>query len=323
VDEHGMLRNNDAFRDDVALTKVVLPDEVTPIEDGGRGGGGLAGCTSLQEIALPATSDAGTGTDDGGTAAVGDFTYASSIIPGTLLLGPHLSKREAAEEFALGRVTLVLNCGTATIETDVAPVARVEIEDTSPPQDDIAVLLEDGADIIAEHINGGGGRHCIYVHCSEGVGRSPSVVVTYLARSRPLRAALAMVQSARSCACPAPGFLLPLAKREKEVFVREEAGKGSAQESSSHPAGGSAAASSLPLGTEVQSAGGAGTGEPPSFKSWKMNRAEEGEAQGAGGQQEKPYFDIEQYTRYYWESLGSCTFEEWLAKPGPPVPTRL
>ena len=55
VDEHGQLRK-DAFSGDETLTKVALPDGVTSIESGGRyGGGAFFGCSSLQEIVLPAT----------------------------------------------------------------------------------------------------------------------------------------------------------------------------------------------------------------------------------------------------------------------------
>ena len=203
----------------------------------------------------------------------------------------------------------------ATIETDV-PTLRVEIEDTSPPQDDIATLLQQGADIIAKHIGGAAqrGSNCIYVHCSEGVGRSPSVVIAYLARSHPLRKALALVQSARSGACPGAGFLKPIAEREKEAAAKDSEGsvlEGLVKEVRLDGSAGSSAGS----------AGSAGNGPPPAFKSWKESRAQKGN-ESADALQDPSFFSLFQYDAYYWEALGRQTFEEWLATPKPPVPRR-
>jgi hypothetical protein len=54
VDVNGQL-SADAFRDDTTLTKVVLPNGVTSMEESDEYAGPFSGCTSLQEIRMPNT----------------------------------------------------------------------------------------------------------------------------------------------------------------------------------------------------------------------------------------------------------------------------
>lgn len=64
------------------------------------------------------------------------------------------------------------------------------------------------ADAIAGHL--AAGRAPVYLHCSEGVGRSVAVAIGFLVQSSAelsVRSALARVQAMREWACPSPGYI--------------------------------------------------------------------------------------------------------------------
>lgn len=73
---------------------------------------------------------------------------------------------------------------------------RIPIRDVHP--DDLREKLPSAASILWEFLEAG---HVVFVHCTAGVGRSPSVVIAYLHwfRSWRLRAAERHVQRYHSC----------------------------------------------------------------------------------------------------------------------------
>lgn len=108
-----------------------------------------------------------------------------------------------------------MNCAgeDARIVTRV-PTTTIDLDDTEPPMQGWETLVEAAAVAIADGVsyNSERGNGSVYVHCSEGVGRSPACVITFLVRHRAMAVvdAIDMVQTARPVACPSPSYLAPL-----------------------------------------------------------------------------------------------------------------
>ena len=84
-------------------------------------------------------------------------------------------------------------------QTSEILVYRVKIVDFD--DDDLARNLPGATQILADIIDNG---HCVYVHCTAGMQRSPSVVIGYLAWNRRfgLDEAVKLVMTARNCDPP-------------------------------------------------------------------------------------------------------------------------
>eukprot|EP00041_Stephanoeca_diplocostata_P036757 m.1353846 g.1353846 ORF g.1353846 m.1353846 type:complete len:362 (+) comp24931_c0_seq1:203-1288(+) len=145
----------------------------------------------------------------------------STIVQDSIYLGPYFFSQSKFEEaFGGESPKSIVNCDpNLPMMNPECHCTRIEIEDCAPPNDNIGELLRQAASAIARH------ESPIYVHCSEGVGRSPSCVIAYLVQEKRMLVsdALAHVQSCRPCACPHPGYVQALLGIEAAMREGQEA----------------------------------------------------------------------------------------------------
>ena len=147
---------------------------------------------------------------------------ASLILPPSLYLGPCSAASNKAFLTA-NSITHVLSVGsTPADKVDGVTYHRLSLNDS--PTSSISKASDEACKIIEAAVTskakGGGSKGKILVHCSAGISRSPTLVVTYLMKSQkmPLKAALRQVVSTRPQALPNPGFLQQLKRLEEELF---------------------------------------------------------------------------------------------------------
>jgi len=136
-----------------------------------------------------------------------------------LYIGPYSATSAASTSFVAGKgVTHVISVGRKPESTlEGVSYLRLSIEDNpSTP------LSEAGGEAVAFIDNARAGKKSpkIFVHCSAGISRSPSIVAYYLIHrcDMSLKHALGLIIRARPQACPNPGFILQL--REAELGLR-------------------------------------------------------------------------------------------------------
>eukprot|EP01062_Namystynia_karyoxenos_P063074 TRINITY_DN55898_c0_g1_i1.p2 TRINITY_DN55898_c0_g1~~TRINITY_DN55898_c0_g1_i1.p2 ORF type:complete len:248 (+),score=76.45 TRINITY_DN55898_c0_g1_i1:91-834(+) len=139
---------------------------------------------------------------------------ASAVTP-WLYLGP----AEAAEPGALRRlaITHVLSAAEGAAPPDPqGGVSRLHIALADSTEEPIAAVFQRAWDFI-ERGRASGGK--VLVHCSRGISRSATLVISYLMRHQGLGldAAFAVVQRARPCVDPNLGFVLCLERLEERL----------------------------------------------------------------------------------------------------------
>ncbi|EPS93372.1 phosphatases II [Fomitopsis schrenkii] len=140
-------------------------------------------------------------------------TEAVSLILPSLYLGPcsAASNKSFLENNA---ITHVLSIGS-TPASKVEGVTYHRLSLTDSATSNLSKATGEACKIIDGAVSSkgkGGGKGKIYVHCSAGISRSPSLVVAYLMKSRgmSLKEALGQVARARPQVSPNPGFLRQL-----------------------------------------------------------------------------------------------------------------
>jgi protein-tyrosine phosphatase len=129
----------------------------------------------------------------------------------SLIVGPDPWDIEAFQQLIAEHVTAILNLQTdedlekrGTVwEENLARVSGLDFCRVPVRDFDTADLQRKLPDCVAELDRLLKAGHTVYVHCSAGVSRSPTVVAAYLHRhlGLPLEEALASVQAVRDC-CP-------------------------------------------------------------------------------------------------------------------------
>ena len=154
-------------------------------------------------------------------AQTGSSTEAASLILPSLYLGPCSA--------ASNKVFLDANAITHVLSIGSTPASKVEgvTYHRLSLNDSATSLLSKVTDEACKIIDGavaskgkGGGKGKIFVHCSAGISRSPSLVVAYLMKSRgmSLKTALGQVVRARPQVSPNPGFLRQLKELDEELY---------------------------------------------------------------------------------------------------------
>ncbi|KAF9448424.1 phosphatases II [Macrolepiota fuliginosa MF-IS2] len=143
---------------------------------------------------------------------------ASIIIPNALYLGP-CSSASSVLFLTSNSINHVLSIGsTPSPKVDGVTYHRLSLNDSTSSS--ITPTVNAAVDIINSALRSNRGHGRIFVHCSAGVSRSPTIVTSYLMKQRhmPLKTALGHVLRARPQVSPNSGFLKQLKELEVELF---------------------------------------------------------------------------------------------------------
>ncbi|EPS94959.1 phosphatases II [Fomitopsis schrenkii] len=151
--------------------------------------------------------------------ASGSAAAVSLILP-SLYLGPcsAASNKSFLENNA---ITHVLSIGsTPASKVEGVTYHRLSLNDSATSL--LSKVADEACKIIDSAVASkgkGGGKGKIFVHCSAGISRSPSLVVAYLMKSRgmSLKEALGHVARARPQVSPNPGFLRQLKELDQDL----------------------------------------------------------------------------------------------------------
>ncbi|KAJ7685556.1 protein-tyrosine phosphatase-like protein [Mycena polygramma] len=143
---------------------------------------------------------------------------ASLVLPPSIYLGP-CSAASSKSFLTAKSITHVLSIGASPKENiDGVVYHRVSLTDS--PSSSISAVCDSACEIIDAALKHKNETGRIFIHCSAGISRSPTVVAAYLMKRRgmTLKEALGQIITARPQVSPNPGFLRQLKELEMELF---------------------------------------------------------------------------------------------------------
>ncbi|KAJ6531270.1 protein-tyrosine phosphatase-like protein [Mycena capillaripes] len=143
---------------------------------------------------------------------------ASIILPPSIYLGP-CSAASSKSFLTAKSITHVLSIGASPKENiDGVVYHRVSLTDS--PSSSISSVCDSASTIIDAALKSKNATGRIFIHCSAGISRSPTIVAAYLMKRHgmTLKAALGQIVRARPQVSPNPGFLGQLKELEMELF---------------------------------------------------------------------------------------------------------
>ncbi|KAJ6490608.1 protein-tyrosine phosphatase-like protein [Mycena vitilis] len=143
---------------------------------------------------------------------------ASLVFPPSIYLGP-CSAASSNSFLAAKSITHVLSIGASPKENiDGVVYHRVSLTDS--PSSSISAVCDSACAIIDAALKHKNETGRIFIHCSAGISRSPTVVAAYLMKRRgmTLNEALGQIINARPQVSPNPGFLRQLKELEMDLF---------------------------------------------------------------------------------------------------------
>ncbi|KAK2467377.1 hypothetical protein APHAL10511_000612 [Amanita phalloides] len=143
----------------------------------------------------------------------------SLVLPPSLYLGP-CSAASSKPFLTTNLITDVLSIGanpSSRSKVEGVTYHRLSINDS--PSASISKIVDAACDIIDAAMASNKGKGRVFVHCSAGISRSPTIVAAYLMKRRgmTLKAALGQIVRVRPQISPNPGFVLQLKELEMEL----------------------------------------------------------------------------------------------------------
>lgn len=152
------------------------------------------------------------------------------IVPGLeetrIHIGPGwwVEARDVRRLVAEHHITHVVNCTPEKFGISAPDPAtnlvftRVPMEDSSPPPGPVRLLWEEAASAISAGLDSAPNAR-VFVHCTEGVSRSASVVLYFLMKhfGLSLRSAMEALITSRPCVSPNAGLWKQLVQAEEDL----------------------------------------------------------------------------------------------------------